>query len=96
MLIVAGYLLVAEEQRASYLAGARAVVEAARASDGCVGFSLTADLIDPARIVVFEQWQSRQAVEAFRGGGPSGEQAAAILGGSVSEYDVTAARVLMQ
>jgi quinol monooxygenase YgiN len=95
VVIVAGYLLVAAEQRAAYLASARPVVEAARGSQGCLGFSLTADLVDPARIAVFELWESRQAVEAFRGGGPSADQAAAILGGSVSEYDVTAARPLM-
>lgn len=95
MVIVAGYLLVAAEQRAAYLADARPVVEAARATEGCLDFSLSADLVDPARIVIFERWESRQAVEAFRGDGPSGDQAAAILGGAVSEYDVADARSLM-
>ncbi|HEY7145745.1 MAG TPA: antibiotic biosynthesis monooxygenase family protein [Streptosporangiaceae bacterium] len=95
MVIVAGHLVVAAEQRDAYLADARPVVEAARAAGGCLDFALSADLADAARINVFEQWESREAVEAFRGSGPSGEQAAAILGGSVSEYDVTAARPLL-
>jgi quinol monooxygenase YgiN len=95
MVIIAGHLLVAAEQRDAYLADARPVIEAARASDGCLDFSLTADLVDQERIVVFERWDSRQAVDAFRGSGPSADQAAAILGGSVSEYGVRAARPLM-
>jgi quinol monooxygenase YgiN len=95
MVIVAGHLIVAVEQRAAYLADARPVVEAARAADGCLDFSLSADLVDPARILVFERWESPQAVEAFRGGGPSGDQAAAILGGSVTQYEVAAAHPLM-
>jgi hypothetical protein len=36
----------------------------------------------------FERWESQAAVEAFRGSGPSGKQAAAMLSASVSEYDI--------
>jgi hypothetical protein len=36
----------------------------------------------------------RQAVEAFREGGPHDEQSAAMLAASVIEYDVTNARLL--
>ncbi|MDR0342710.1 MAG: antibiotic biosynthesis monooxygenase [Nocardiopsaceae bacterium] len=95
MVIVAGHLIVAAEQRVAYLADAKPVVEAARAADGCLDFSLSADLVDPARILVFERWESPQAVEAFRGGGPSGDQAAAILGGSVTQYEVASTHPLM-
>lgn len=96
MVIVAGYLLVEPEQRSGYLADASSVVEAARRAPGCLDFFLGADLLDPARIAVFERWETRQAVEAFRGDGPSDEQATAILGGSsVSEYDVTGVRPLL-
>jgi hypothetical protein len=34
------------------------------------------------------------AVEAFRGSGPSDEQGAAILSGSVAEYDIAGERPL--
>ena len=94
MIIVAGHLVVAPEERASYLADCVSVVEQARRAPGCLDFSLTADLVDPGRIDVFERWQSQTAVEAFRGSGPSQEQGAALLSASVAEYDVAGERLL--
>jgi quinol monooxygenase YgiN len=94
VVIVAGHLMVAPEHRAAYLAGCVPVVEQARAAPGCLDFSLTADPLDPGRIAVFERWESRAAVDAFRGSGPSAEQAAALLSASVAEYDVVDVRPL--
>jgi quinol monooxygenase YgiN len=70
------------------------VVEQARGTAGCLDFTLTADLIDPGRINIFERWESQAAVESFRGSGPSNEQGAAILAASVAEYDVADVRRL--
>jgi quinol monooxygenase YgiN len=67
---------------------------AGAAGEGCLDFSISANLLDPGRVNIFERWQSRAAVEAFRGSGPSDEQGAAIRGGSVAEYDVGGARNL--
>ena len=94
MIIIAGHLVVAPGEREAYLAGCRAVVEQARRTPGCLDFTLSADLLDPGRIAVLERWESREAVEAFRGSGPSGEQAAALLSASVVEYDVVGERRL--
>jgi quinol monooxygenase YgiN len=94
MLIVAGHIIVDPEQRAQYLAGCVEVVEQARCTPRCLDFSITADLIDPGRIDIFERWQSRVAVETFRGSGPSAEQAAAMLSASVAEYEIEDVRIL--
>jgi quinol monooxygenase YgiN len=94
MVIVAGHLTVEPQQRESYLAGCVSVVEQARGTAGCLDFTLTADLIDPGRINIFERWESQAAVESFRGSGPSNEQGAAILAASVAEYDVADVRRL--
>ena len=94
MLIVAGHLLVDPAQREAYLAGCALVVEQARAATGCLDFAITADLLDPGRIDVYERWESQAAVQAFRGGGPSDDQAAAMLSASVAEYDVAGVRSL--
>jgi quinol monooxygenase YgiN len=94
MVIVAGHIIVAPEQRASYLAGCVNVVAQARSAAGCLDFSITADLLDPGRINIFECWHSRESVEAFRGSGPSDEQAGAMLAASVAEYDVAVVRPL--
>jgi quinol monooxygenase YgiN len=94
MVIVAGHLIVDPQQRQSYLADCAGVVEQARRAPGCLDFSITADLLDPGRIAIFERWESQAAVEAFRGSGPSDEQGAAMLAASVAEYDVADVRSL--
>ncbi|MEV0408727.1 antibiotic biosynthesis monooxygenase [Actinoallomurus sp. NPDC050550] len=71
------------------------VVEQARRATGCLDFAITADLVDADRINIFERWESRAAVEAFRGSGPTDEQSAAILAASVAEYDAAEVRSLI-
>jgi quinol monooxygenase YgiN len=88
MLIVAGHIVVDAEQRESYLATCISVVEQARAAPGCLDFAISGDLVHSGRINIFERWESRAAVETFRGNGPSDEQSAAMLFASVAEYDV--------
>jgi quinol monooxygenase YgiN len=88
MVIVAGHLVVDPSQRASYLADCVDVVVQARRAPGCLDFAIGADLVEAGRIVIFECWESRADLAAFRGSGPSDEQSAAIIGASVAEYDV--------
>ena len=95
MVIVAGHISVEPEHRESYLVGCVSVVEQARRAAGCLDFAITADLIDPGRVNVFERWESQKAVESFRSRGPSEEQGAAMLSASVSEYDIAAVRPLL-
>jgi len=92
--IVAGHVMVEPGQRAHYLEGCLEVVRQARAATGCLDFAISADLLDPGRINVYERWESQSAVEAFRGSGPSDEQGAAMISASVVEFDVAAERAL--
>ena len=94
MVIVAGHITVEPQQRESYLAGCVSVVEQARGTAGCLDFAISADLIDPGRVNVFERWESQAAVDAFRDSGPSDEQGASIRSASVAEYDVADVRPL--
>ena len=94
MVIVAGHITVEPQQRESYLAGCVSVVEQARGTAGCLDFAITADLIDPGRVNIFECWESQEALETFRGSGPSNEQGAAMLSVSVAEYDIVDVRPL--
>jgi quinol monooxygenase YgiN len=63
MVIVAGHITVEPQQRESYLAGCVSVVEQARGTAGCLDFAITADLIDPGRVNIFERWESQAALE---------------------------------
>ena len=94
MVIVAGHLVVDPESRVDYVAGCIEVVRQARRTPGCLDFALSADVLERGRVNIFERWESQAAVEAFRGSGPSGEQAQAIVSASVVEYDVTDERSL--
>jgi quinol monooxygenase YgiN len=81
MVIVAGHITVDPERRESYLAGSMSVVEKARRVDGCLDFAITADLLDPNRVNLFERWESQAAVKTFRKRAPR-KRGNALGGGS--------------
>lgn len=95
MVIVAGSIVVDPLRRDDYLASCAAVMRQARRAPGCQDFAITADLLDPGRVDIFERWESQASVDAFRGSGPGAEQQDAIVSGSVCEYDVAAERRLL-
>ena len=87
MIIISGTLFVRD--REAYLAGCREVVEQARAAPGCLDFALSADLVEPDRINVYERWESGEDAERFRGAGPEPEQAEQIRGAEVMRYVIS-------
>ena len=49
-------------QRAEALASAKVHIDAALAQDGCIAYDWSADGNDPARVNVFEEWESEEAL----------------------------------
>jgi quinol monooxygenase YgiN len=94
MVIVAGHITVDPEQRESYLAGCMSVVENARRADGCLDFAITANLLDPGRVNLFERCETQATVETFRRSAPRNRQGAATRSVSVGEYDIADVRPL--
>jgi quinol monooxygenase YgiN len=94
VVIVAGHIVVDPNRRDDYLSGCVDVVRQARRTPGCLDFAISADVVDPGRVNIFERWESQAAVEAFRGDGTSDEQGAAIVSAEVAEYDVGGRRSL--
>ena len=90
MLIVAGWLQLDPEARERYLEGCADVVAQARRAPGCLDFALTADLLDPARINVYERWESDEQLHTFRGSGPDAGQTEQIRGADVRRYRISA------
>lgn len=86
MIIVAGSLTVAPGRRAAYLDNCRDVIAAARSSEGCLDFHLSADPLEDGRINIYERWSGRTELDAFRGDGTGDDQSAQILGADVREY----------
>jgi quinol monooxygenase YgiN len=88
MIIVAGALFVDPHGREEYLRGCEEVVAKAREAPGCLDYALSPDLVDAARINVYERWTGNEQLSRFRGSGPAGEQLAALKKIGVSEYEV--------
>jgi quinol monooxygenase YgiN len=83
MIVVAGHLRVAPTQRDRVLGLSREAVVLARATPGCLDFVVAAELVDAARVNVFERWSDRASLMAFRQSGPDNE-----LGPLIPEYIV--------
>lgn len=88
MIIVAGSLVVDRDERTAYLAGCEGVMRQARQAPGCLAFHVSADPLESDRINVFEQWESVEAVETFRGSGPSDEEQTAIREARVFQHEI--------
>ena len=73
MIIVSGRLYVSRGQRDAFLAASRTAVIEARQAAGCRDFVVAADPIEPDRVNVYEEWESDNQLEAFRGAGPEPE-----------------------
>lgn len=69
MLIVAGHLVLDPADRDAHVAASAGAVRLARAADGCLDFSVSADPVDAGRVNVLERWSSAEALGAFREGG---------------------------
>ncbi|MFE9205596.1 putative quinol monooxygenase [Micromonospora sp. NPDC007230] len=89
LIIVAGTLYVDPAERDAYLASCVAAVQAARSAPGCIDFAVSADLVEPGRINVYERWESDEQLLAFRGSGPVEEQVAAIRGAEVHKFRIS-------
>jgi quinol monooxygenase YgiN len=56
--------------------------------------AITADLVNPSRVNLFERWESRTAVKASRRRAPGNKQGAAMRSASMAEYDIADVRPL--
>ncbi len=62
MLIVAGEIEIDPARREEAIAAAREMMDATRREAGCVAYAFSADLADPGRFRIFEEWESQAAL----------------------------------
>jgi quinol monooxygenase YgiN len=91
MLIVAGHFEVDPADRDAFIAGREESMRRSRAEEGCIVYAMTADPLEPGRVLLFERWESKEALgkhlEAMRSGPrPSGE--IKVLGAEILQYTV--------
>lgn len=66
MIIIAGYTRTDVEKRDGAVEAFKGTIERARARDGCLDFSISADAVDPERVNLFECWRDQTALDAWR------------------------------
>ena len=94
MLIVAGHFEVDPADQAAFVAGRVEAMKTTRAENGCLEYAMTADPVDPSRVLLFERWADQAAFDAHmaavasapRGTGPAPK------GFSVKIYDIAGER----
>jgi quinol monooxygenase YgiN len=90
MVIVSGRIYVRPGTREEFLMRSGAAVVHARRSAGCRDFVVAADPIEAERVNVYEEWESEEALMAFRGDGPDQDLSARIVHAQVSKHRVSA------
>lgn len=87
-IIVAGKLTIQPGRRDEFVLRSIDAVVQARAHNACEDFSVSADPVDATRVNIFEKWQSRAALDAFRNAGPESDLFTLVESFDVEEYDV--------
>ena len=64
MVIVSGTFEVAPEDRDAFLRGREDGMRTSRAEPGCLAYVFAADPLEPGRVILFEQWESEDALAA--------------------------------
>ena len=88
MIIVSGRIHVRPGARPEFLSSSLDAVAQARQSRGCRDFVVAADPIEPDRVNVYEEWESEEALLAFRGVGPGEDLTSSIVRADVSRHVV--------
>ena len=66
MVIIAGHATVGTADRDRYVSAHQDLVSRARQAPGCMDMAITADAFDPARVNVFERWESTEHLDEWR------------------------------
>jgi quinol monooxygenase YgiN len=101
VVIVGGTFAVDPGQRDQFIANHHDMIRTSRAEAGCLEYTYSADPIDPGRVVLFEIWESQDALDAhlraLRAGAPSpgaAEPEVEATSYSIVIYDVAGSRSL--
>jgi quinol monooxygenase YgiN len=89
MLIVSGRIYLRPGARDEFLKRSTQAVVQARRSPGCLDFVVTADPIESDRVNVYEEWESEQALVAFRGDGPGDDLSSMIVKAKVARHVIS-------
>ena len=92
MVIVAGHFDVDPGRRDEFIAARAESMRSSRAEPGCVVYAMTADPLQPERVLLFERWETKEALLAHLEGMRSAPQTASdveIRGAELLQYEIS-------
>ena len=92
MLIIAGYTEVDASKRDDYVAAHQDLVMRCRRAPGCLDVAISSDPLNARRVNVFERWESRDDLEAWRAVADAPDTGTEILTEAVMLYTVADVR----
>jgi quinol monooxygenase YgiN len=98
VVIVAGSFEIKPEEREEFLAGRHDSMRESRNEPGCLEYTMSADPIDPGRVVLFERWADQAGLDAhlaaMGNAPPPSGPAVAPISATITIYDVAGERPL--
>ncbi|MEL6555805.1 MAG: antibiotic biosynthesis monooxygenase family protein [Cyanobacteria bacterium J06621_11] len=88
MIVVSGRIYVAAGDRETFVNESLTSIKAARIAQGCRDFVVAPDPLESDRVNVYEEWETKEDLMAFRGAGPSADLSQLITKAEVAEYYV--------
>ena len=64
MIVIAGHFVLDPSKREQAIAAAREMMSETRKEKGCISYTFSADLEEPGRFGIFEEWESEEALAA--------------------------------
>jgi len=89
MIIVTGHMRVDASQRDAFIENAKDLMTKSRAEKGCGGYAMCADPIDPEVVLITEQWESSEAIDAHMA-----SDHFVAFGGSLADFTISEVDVI--
>jgi quinol monooxygenase YgiN len=64
MIVIAGHFVLDPSKREQAVGAAREMMSETRKEPGCISYTFSADLDEPGRFRIFEEWESDEALTA--------------------------------
>jgi quinol monooxygenase YgiN len=88
VIIVSGRIHLRDGEREAFLETSLPAVEQARRTEGCHDFVVAADPVEPDRVNVYEEWETEEALLAFRSEGPGEDLSGSIVDAKVLRHKI--------
>lgn len=89
MIVVAGTLTFDGANQEAVVAAANRVVEITRTEEGCISYEFFADLNHTGRLLVFEEWETEEALERHLAAAHLAEFRTALAAAGASGRNIT-------